>query len=79
MLDSFVSESSLSKFAFIISRKLPSLLDFRLKNGFIKLKPRISVCNYQISSIFRRRLLTFRWIRRIPFAFKTFHSFEQDD
>ena len=38
---------------------------------------RAAIC--RISSIFGRRLLTFNWIRWIPFALKTFHSFERDD
>ena len=33
---------------------------------------------YRISSVFERRLLTFKWIRWIPFTLKTLHSFEQD-
>ena len=33
---------------------------------------------YRISSIFGRRLLTFKWIRWIHFGLKIFHSFEQD-
>ena len=33
---------------------------------------------YRISSIFGSWLLTFKWVRWIPFALKTFHSFQQD-
>ena len=38
----------------------------------------VRAAKYRMSSIFGRRLLTFKWIKWIPFALKTLHLFEQD-